>query len=279
MNAVTLVLSGLSTASDTMSRSRLWRAYRTEAKYETIRALRSPAFAVPFLLLPIALYIFIGVFLVGSMSHGDSRTATTMFVNFAVFGVMGPAMFGFGVMVANEREQGLLKLKRALPMPPAASLLAKMFMAVIFAALVMTSLVIAGIFIAHLQLSAGQFLGIALIDVAGALPFSAIGLFIGTVASGKSAPAFVNLAYLPMMYLGGLFFPLPRSVQSVEFASPAFYLQKLGLAAARTPSLDQLAIGATGPSSHGSPILSVAVLAVITLLFTALAVRRLARVG
>jgi len=75
-----------------------------------------------------------------------------------------------------------------------------MFMAVIFAALVMTSLLIAGIFIAHLQLSAAQFLGIALIDVAGALPFSAIGLFIGTVASGKSAPAFVNLAYLPMMY-------------------------------------------------------------------------------
>ena len=78
---------------------------------------------------------------------------------------------------------------------------------------------------------------------------------------------------------GGLFFPLPRSVQPVEFASPAFYLQKLGLAVARTPSLDQLAIGPTGPSSYGSPILSVAVLVVLTLLFTALAVRRLARVG
>jgi ABC-2 type transport system permease protein len=279
MNAVPLNVAGLPAARETMPRGRLWRAYRTEAKYETIRALRSPAFAAPFLLLPIALYIFIGVFLVGNMSHGDSRTATAMFINFAVFGVMGPAMFGFGIIVANEREQGLLKLKRALPMPPAASLLAKMVMAMIFAAMIMTLLVIPGIFVAHLRLSAAQFLGIALIDVAGALPFSAIGLFIGTWASGKSAPAFVNLAYLPMMYLGGLFFPLPSSVQPVEFASPAFYLQKLGLAVAHAPSLDQLAIGPTGPSSHGSPVLSVVVLALITLIFTALAVRRLARVG
>ncbi|PYX67827.1 MAG: hypothetical protein DMG78_26835, partial [Acidobacteria bacterium] len=77
MNAVTLAVAGLPTVQDTMPRSRLWRAYRTEGKYETIRALRSPAFAVPFLLLPIALSIFIGVFLVGSMSHGDRRTATT----------------------------------------------------------------------------------------------------------------------------------------------------------------------------------------------------------
>jgi ABC-2 type transport system permease protein len=149
----------------------------------------------------------------------------------------------------------------------------------IFAALVMTFLLIAGIFVAHLQLSAAQFLGIAVIDIAGALPFSAVGLFIGTLASGKSAPAFVNLAYLPMMYLGGLFFPLPRSVQPAEFASPAFYLQKLGLAVARTPSLDELAIGPNGPSSHASPFFSVAVLVMVTLFFTALAVRRLARVG
>jgi ABC-2 type transport system permease protein len=34
------------------------------------------------------------------------------------------------------------------------------------------------------------------------LPFCAIGLFVGTLVSAKSAPAFVNLAYLPMMHLG-----------------------------------------------------------------------------
>lgn len=279
MTTVPLNVAALSSTQSTMSRSRLWKAYLTETKYETIRALRSPAFGIPFLVLPLALYVFIGIFLIGSMSHGDASSAITMFVNFGVFGIMGPAMFGFGIIVANEREQGLLKLKRALPMPPAAYLLGKMLMAMIFAAIIMASLTIPGVFVAHLHLSPSQYLGIAMLNIVGSLPFSAIGLFIGTLASGKSAPAFVNLAYLPMMYLGGLFFPLPKSVQLVEFASPAFYLDKLGLAIANTKSLDQLAIGPTGPSSHGSPLLYVAVLVFVTLFFAALAVRRLARVG
>ena len=63
----------------------------------------------------------------------------------------------------------------------------------------------------------------------GSLPFCAVGLFIGTRASAKSAPAFANLAYLPFMHLGGLFYPLPKSVQPLEFISPAFYLDKLAL--------------------------------------------------
>ena len=53
----------------------------------------------------------------------------------------------------------------------------------------------------HPGLSIGQYVGIALLDIVGSLPFGAIGLFIGTRASSKSAPAFANLAYLPFMIL------------------------------------------------------------------------------
>jgi ABC-2 type transport system permease protein len=248
-------------------------------KYECLRALRAPAFAIPFLLLPIVLYVLFGVFLAGSMSKGDLTVAKLMFANWAVFGVMGPGMFGFGMFVAAEREQGLLTLKRALPMPPAAYLLSKMAMAMLFAGVVMITLMIAAVVIGHPGLSAGQYAGISLLDMLGSLPFCAIGLFIGTRASAKAAPAFANLAYLPFMHLGGLFYPLPKSVQPLEFTSPAFYLAKLGLRVAGAPSLDQLATGAAGPSSHGGPVVYVAVLAGVTILFTTLAIRRLRRVG
>ena len=80
--------------------------------------MRTPAFAIPFLLLLIALYVLFGILLAGSMSHGDPTLAKIMFVNWSVFGVMGPGMFGFGMIVAQERDHGLLTLKRALPMPP-----------------------------------------------------------------------------------------------------------------------------------------------------------------
>jgi ABC-2 type transport system permease protein len=279
MNATAVWLQKDKIQDAAMPSGRLWRAYWTEAKYETLRALRAPAFAIPFLLLPLVLYVLIGVFLVGSMSHGDRRVVATMFVNWAVFGVMGPGMFGFGLYVATEREQGLLKLKRAMPMPTAAYLLAKMAMTMIFAAIIMVSLIASAVTLGHLRITAGQFLLVALIDILGSLPFCAIGFFIGTRSSGKSAPAFVNLAYLPIMHLGGLFYPLPRSVQAIEFLSPAFYLDKLGLRVLGALSLDEMSFGATGPSSHGGAWAQVAVLSGITLFLGVLATRRLRERG
>jgi ABC-2 type transport system permease protein len=257
-----------------MSGRRLLGAYLAEAKYECLRALRAPAFAIPFLLLPIALYVLFGILMAGSMTHGDPTAAKIMFVNWSVFGVMGPGMFGFGIFVAQERDHGLLALKRALPMPPAAYLLAKMLMTMAFAAIIMVTLIVPGLALGHLKLSIGQFLAISLIDIFGSLPFCAVGFFIGTRASAKSAPAFVNLAYLPMMHLGGLFYPLPKSVQPLEFLSAAFYLDKLGLLVAGVPSIDQ-ANGLLGPSNHGNAALYLGVLALVTLSFGTLAIRRL----
>ena len=279
MSATTFAVESTLPRTTTMSSLRLRGAYLTETKFECLRALRAPAFAIPFLLLPLVLYVLFGVFLAGSMSKGDPTIAKIMFVNWSIFGIMGPGMFGFGMFVAAERGQGLLTLKRALPMPPAAYLLSKMVMTTLFSAIVMATLVIAALALGHPGFTAGQYVGVSLLAMLGSLPFCAVGLFIGTLASAKSAPAFANLAYLPFMHLGGLFYPLPKTVQPIEFLSPAFYLDKLALRVVGAPSLDQLAIGATGPSSHMTPILGVAVLAGVTLLFTALSIRRLARVG
>jgi len=274
MNAATLSVE--LNGSAPMPGGRLLGAYLAEAKYECIRALRTPAFAIPFLLLPIALYVLFGILLAGSMSHGDPTLAKIMFVNWSVFGVMGPGMFGFGMMVAQERDHGLLTLKRALPMPPAAYFLAKMFMTMTFAAIIMVTLIVPALTLGHVRLGLGQILAVSLLDILGSLPFCAVGFFIGTLASSKTAPAFINLAYLPMMHLGGLFYPLPKSVQPIEFLSPAFYLDKLGLWVAGVPSLDQLPNGAAGPSSHGSPLLFAGALVGVTLVFGVLAIRRLA---
>jgi ABC-2 type transport system permease protein len=279
MSATTFAVETTLPRTTTMSSLRLRRAYLAEIKFECLRALRAPAFAIPFLLLPLVLYILFGVFLAGSMSKGDPTIAKIMFVNWSIFGIMGPGMFGFGMFVATERGQGLLTLKRALPMPPAAYLLSKIVMAVLFSAIVMITLVTAALALGHPGFTAAQYAGVSLLAILGSSPFCAVGLFIGTLASAKSAPAFANLAYLPFMHLGGLFYPLPKSVQPMEFLSPAFYLDKLALRLIGAPSLDQLAMGATGPSSHVTPVLAVAVLAGVTLLFTALSIRRLARVG
>lgn len=93
------------------------RCYWLEAKYEFLRLLRTPSFALPTLLFPALFYVLFGVVLAGSRSGGDM--GRYLLATYGVFGVMGAALFGLGVTIAVERERGFLTLKRALPMPAA----------------------------------------------------------------------------------------------------------------------------------------------------------------
>jgi len=247
-----------------MTGHRTLRAYAMEAKYEFLRMLRAPSFGAIFLLLPVLLYLLFGVVIFGGALRNDPKAAIGVFTGFSVFGVMGPAMFGYGVTIAIEREQGLLRLKRALPMPPAAYLMAKMLMAVLFAALIMIAMCIAASTLGHVRMTPLQFLAMSLINVAGVLPFCAIGLFIGSIAKAAAAPGFTNLVYLPMMYLSGLFFPLPKFLQTVAPIWPSYHLEALALTA--------LGVGSTS-----STLSHLAVLVLVTVVFTALALRRLVK--
>jgi ABC-2 type transport system permease protein len=117
-------------------------------------------------------------------------------------------------------------------------------------------------------LSAGQLAIMATIFVVGTVPFAALGLFIGTYASGASAPAYANLVFLPMLWLSGLFIPLPKFLEPWALIWPAFHL-------------NQVALGAAGVSEYSfvAPQISAAVLVGFTVLFGGVAIRRLARRG
>jgi ABC-2 type transport system permease protein len=266
MSATTLEIPGGETITRAMPISRVVGAYLTEAKYETIKMLRSPGFAIPFLCLPAALYLLFAVLIFGAALGSDPKSAMFVFIGFDVFGVMGPGIFGFGIAVAMEREQGLLALKRALPMPPPAYLVAKLCMAMLFCAIVTVTMIAAALTLGHLPLSAGQCFALAAVNILGSLPFCALGLFIGARVSGKAAPAIGNILYLVMIYLSGIMFPMPKSMTGAVVIWPAYHLA-------------QLVFRALGQPSQGSALVHVAVLAGVTLVAAAVSVRRLARVG
>jgi ABC-2 type transport system permease protein len=247
----------------TMPASRLWGAYFGEMRYEFLKSLRTPAFAVPTLFFPIMFYLLFGV-LLGSM-RGNMEMSTYTFATYGVFGAMGPGLFGFGVSLAIEREQGLLTLKQALPQPAGAYLLARAAMAMLFVAIISLLLLAVALFVAHVPLSVAQAVKLFLINVLGALPFCAIGLFIGSWVSGQASPAIVNLIFLPMAFLSGLWWPLqfmPQFLQDIAPAWPAYHLS-------------QMALATVGAPSKGGAMGHVAVLLAVTLGFFLLAVRRM----
>ena len=252
----------MSTLAHAPSRSP-WRSYLLEAKCEFMRMLREPAFGVPVIAFPAMFYLLFGVLL----NKGSAGAAQYLLATYGAFGVIGAAMFGFGVTVAIDRERGFLRLKRALPTPPGAPLLAKMAMTMIFSAVISVLLALLAAGLAGVRLLPSQWLLLLVVNVLGGLPFAAIGLYVGAMVSGNAAPALLNVLYLPMAFLSGLWVPLnmlPAVLQSIAPAWPAYHLAQIA----------QQVIGVDA----GRPLLlHVAVLAAITVVFFLLARRRLVR--
>ena len=241
------------------------RIYALESKHEFLRLLRAPSFAVPTLMFPPMFYLLFAVLFVSG--RGDFHANVYLLATYGVFGVMAPGLFGFGVSVALDRERGWLRLKRAQPMPPGAYLASKLSMAMLFAAVIFGILALLATTAGGVRLPAASWLTLLGVEVLGVLPFCAIGLFVGTLVNGQAAPAVINLVYLPMSFLSGLWMPLsilPAAVRDVAPLWPAYHL-------------GQLALGAVGETMVGSAAGHLAALAAVTAVFLAFARRRLAR--
>jgi ABC-2 type transport system permease protein len=246
-----------------LGRPSVLRIHALEAWFEFLRVLRTPAFALPTLSFPLVFYVVFALLVPGKW--GDLDKAAYLFATYCAFGVIGPALFGFGVGLALEREQGWLELKRVSPMPTSAYFLAKIAMSVAFSLAVVLLLTLAAVGFGGVVIGLGAWLKLVAVLMLGTLPFCAIGLWIGTLVKGQAAVAVVNLVYLPMALLSGLWIPLfvfPALMQKMAVLWPAWHL-------------GQMALGVVGQAADVRYGLHAAVLAVMTLLFLSLAAMRL----
>ncbi|RCS31279.1 ABC transporter permease [Rhodanobacter denitrificans] len=220
-----------SAAAVGMPRRRVLGAYLEEARSECLRYLRAPGFLLPVMLFPAMFYLLFGVLM--ARSNG-ADAARYLLASYGVFGVMSPGLFGFGVSLALERDGGLLTFKRALPMPPGAYLLGKMLMAMAAAGVVILLLLAMALSLDRVTLAPLQAGALLLTGMLGVLPFCALGMFVGTLIRGQGAPGMLNLIYLPMSFLSGLWMPLPllpAFLQRIAPVWPSYHLDRLALAA------------------------------------------------
>jgi ABC-2 type transport system permease protein len=209
----------------------LWRSYVAEARAEALRTLRTPSFVLPTLLFPLVFYVLFALLLPGRW--GELDKPLYLLATYGVFGVMGPALFGFGVGVALERQNGWLALKRVSPMPPGAYLFAKLCMSLGFGLAVVLLLSAAALVAGSFNVDPWRWLLLLGVLALGTLPFCALGLWIGTWARGDGAAAIVNLLFLPMAVLSGLWIPLqvfPGWMQESAVIWPAWHLAQVALA-------------------------------------------------
>jgi len=236
------------------------RTYLLETKYEFLKALRNPAYALPTILFPIIFYYFFGV-VFGGTQAGNVKMAEYLIATYGAFGVIGAALFGFGVTVAIERGHGWLEAKRTTPMPMTSYFVAKLVMAMVFSTIIVVMLLAIGTYFGGVTMPLMKALILLATLVAGSITFCAFGLAVGFLVGPSAAAPIVNILYLPMAFVSGLWVPiqlLPKGVQDVAQWLPPYHFSQLALHA----------IGA----SRGEPVaVHVFAMAAAALLFAAIA--------
>lgn len=211
---------------------RLLVIFLKEAKFEFLKLARLPIYALSTILFPVMFYVLFGLLMNRGQELSRVGVATYLLATYATFGVMGASLFGFGVGLAGERGLGWMQVKQASPMPPFAYFFAKTVVCMTFSLIIVLILMTLGLLFGGVHLSALQGVQLAATLVTGSITFCAMGMAIGYFAGPTSAPAIVNMIYLPLSFASGLWIPiqaLPGFFQKIApFLSP-FHLGQLAL--------------------------------------------------
>lgn len=254
-------MTGYAAPMPEFSWKQLLRVYMAETRCEFLKALRLPAYVIPTLSFPLLFYVMFGIVFGGRQAMGGVTAAGYFLASYGAFGVIGASMFGFGVGVAAERGYGWLQLKRAAPMPPLAYFAAKTIMSMLFSTILVLAMFALAYTLGGVRLPFATWIDLGVTLIVGAIPFCAMGLVIGYFAGPSSAPAIVNLVYLPLAFCSGLWIPLPFLPKALQLAAP--YLPPY--------HLSQLALGVINGQHSGSTLQHLGVLAAFTAFFLVLA--------
>jgi ABC-2 type transport system permease protein len=200
-----------------------------EAHYEFIRLLRTRSFSFSVVGFPVVFYLFFGIIMNRGQHIGDLSVAKYVLASYAVFGMVGAALFGVGVGLAADLAAGWLDLKRASPMPPLAYVLAKCCSAMFFGVLIVSLLALIGITLGNVSLSFTEYARMIALTVVGVIPFVCMGLALALLVPFSSAPGITNMIYLP------------HFMQTIAVLMPTYHL-------------GQLMLGAFGYSSMGTTL-------------------------
>jgi ABC-2 type transport system permease protein len=253
----------MSTATAVLNNTQIERSlghttslYLKEAKYEFLKNLRLRVYTASVISFPLMFYVLFGLVLNAKESIGNTHVPTYMIATFGTFGVMGASLFGTASGLASDRGLGWLQVKRASPMPPFAYFTAKVLVSMGFSAIVVLLLVLLGVSFGGVRFAAGEMIKLFATLIVGSIPFSAMGLALGYFTGPNSAPAAINLIYLPMSACSGLWVPfmfLPKAVREIALVLPPYHLS-------------QLALGTVGAGFHQSTALHWEVLFAFTLI-------------
>ncbi len=202
-----------------------------QTRSQLLSRLRLPAFSVLSIGLPVMFFALFNAIYGKLLFVPGVSTSEFILVSYAVYAVANVMVFNFGIGIATERSRKLDLLQRAMPLPPFVASVAQVIAAVAFALIAVLLLFVYGYVVGGVRLGALTWLDLVWRLLVGCVPMLGLGLAIGYGVGANTAPAVVNVVYLPMAFLSGIFIPfyqLPDTIQKIGQVLPTYHYAQLG---------------------------------------------------
>ena len=145
-------------------------------------------------------------------------------------GIMSATFVNLGISIALERDDGTLKRLAGTPIPKAGYFAGKALSGLVIAALEVAILLAIGVALYGLKLpdTPARWLTFGWVFVLGVASCTMLGIAFSSVPrSARSAAAVLNLPYLVLQFISGVYFPfstLPKWMQDVAALFPLKWL-------------------------------------------------------
>jgi len=142
---------------------------------------------------------------------GAEISVSTLYVPaIAVFSIITATYTNLAINVSFSRDQGVLKRIIGSPMPGWTYLAARIFHALLVTILLVSIVVAFGALFYDADLPTRTLPAFVTTVVVGAVTFAALGLALtAAIPNADAAPPIVNASILPLLFLSGIFIPLP----------------------------------------------------------------------
>jgi ABC-2 type transport system permease protein len=216
-------------------------------RFEVLRLLRNFRYVGISVGFPVIFYV---LFL--HNEHPAARIAGTnwktyFMVSMASFGAMVAALNAGGTRLAAERASGWTRQLRVTPLPSWSYVTTKIAASMVIVLPVIAVVELTGLLLGGVRLGTGTWAALTAVLWASALPFAALGVLVGFVASSETAYPLVTALMFILSFFGGLFTPvadLPVVLRHVAAFLPSYHDAALGWAvvAGRVPGPGDAAV-------------------------------------
>ena len=195
-----------------------WRQYRLERRM----FWRNPSAAFFNFLLPL---IFLA--LLGAILSGEQDQLDVIVPGIAGMSVMSTTFSALAFNLTFLREQGVLKRMRGTPLPASAYFAGIAGNAVANTAIQILLVTLAGKLFFGVDWPR-DYLALAVFVAAGVVCFASLGVALSHVIPNfDSAPAYVNAAFLPLIFISGVFFEADYAPDFLRSIAEVFPLKHL----------------------------------------------------